>query len=421
MGFKYFKTQLDSGVRILTEEFADFPTVSVGLWLNVGSRDEEEHETGLTHFIEHLFFKGTKKRSALQIAKELDRLGGYSNAFTSKEQTCIHAKVLPEHTSRFLELLADIFLNSNFSAEDIEREKQVVLQEIKMMEDSPEELVHELFSQTIWENSPLARSILGTWENVASFDEAKVKSYFAKFYNGQNLVIAAAGNLKHEEFAKQVATLFADVSQGEGKKRIPPSPQRRVAVISRKLEQVHFVLGVPVCSARDEMRYQALLFNTLLGGSMSSRLFQEIREKRALAYAIYSFLSLYEDTGVLGIYAAVEKRNLKEALRLITKEIENLKDGNITEEEFSSSLDHLKSALLLSSDNPDTRMSRLARNEFLFKRYIPYEETLAKIKELRPKDIASFAKKSFRDKPTLAILGPLTEEEGTKIFEDLTK
>ncbi len=415
---RFQKTVLENGLRVITEEIKDFPTVSVGFWLNVGSRDEAPEEAGLTHFIEHMLFKGTERRSALQIAKEMDRLGGYSNAFTAREQTCFHGKVLPEDIPRLVDLLADLLLNPRFDVQDIEREKQVILQEIKMVEDSPEELVHEIFGTYLWDGASLGRSILGDWDTVARFDREALISYYNRFYGAQNLIIAAVGNIRHEEFLDLLKDYLSKFKKGAAPKRKRPKGRGGLKVVRRSLEQVHLVLGVPTPGAKDEARYAALLFNTLLGGNMSSRLFQEIREKRGLAYAIYSFLSLYEDVGALGVYAAVEKAKLKEALTIIAAEINSLARGEFRQDEMAAALDHLKSALLLSSDNPDTRMSRISRNEILYARYIPYEETLNRIKALTAPEVASFAQKIFATKPALVLLGPVEEEE-VLFFYDL--
>ncbi len=419
MSIELKKELFPSGLRVVTENIADFPTVSLGLWLSIGSRDEEDYQNGLTHFIEHLFFKGTHRRTALEIAKELDRLGGYSNAFTAKEYTCLHGKVLPEDLPRFLDLLADIFLNPLFSPEDIEREKQIILQEIKMLEDSPEELVHELFSTLLWGKHPLARPILGQWEVISRVSKNDVLEFYEKYYKASNLVIAAAGKVEHEELVNLVQNNFGKLAPGETKKRLRPKPISRCDVQRRELEQVHLVLGVATPGTRDESRYAALFFNTLLGGNMSSRLFQEVREKRGLAYAIYSYLSLYEDVGQLGIYAAVEKENLKETLSVIKNELDALMENQISQEEFEAAFDNLKCALLLSADNPDSRMTRLARNEFIFGRYIPYEETVEKIKALTPQDITAFARKVFGTKPTLALLGPISKDEGLSLYDEI--
>ena len=418
MRTRFNKTTLENGLRVITEEIEAFPTVSVGFWLNVGSRDEAPEEAGLTHFIEHMLFKGTKRRSALEIAKELDRLGGYSNAFTAKEQTCFHAKVPPEELSSLLDLLADLFTNPLFAEEDLEKEKQVILQEIKMVEDSPEELVHELFSHFLWGGEALGRPILGTWETVANLSRARLLSYFERYYGAENLIVAGVGNLKHEEFVAQVKERVAPLRSAQRPPRRPPGGQGGVRVHRRSLEQVHFVFGVPTPGARDETRYAALLFNSLLGGSMSSRLFQEIRERRGLAYAVYSFLSLYEDVGVLGVYAAVEKERLRETLSIMAREIGELKEGRLREDEFSASLAHLKNALFLSSDNPEARMSRLVRNELLFGRYIPYEETLNELTKLTPQEVADYAGVIFDRKPALVVLGPVEEEE-VLFFDEL--
>ena len=342
----------------------------------------------------------------------MDRLGGFSNAFTSRENTCFHAKVLPEHLPDLVDLLADIFLHSQFDPGDVEREKQIVLQEIKMVEDSPEELVHELFAKFLWGEAPLGRPILGNWETVSHFTPEKIRDYLRCLYTGPRVVISAAGNVRHEELLSLIDKHFAAIGpERDARKRETPTPCFGIKVLTKDLEQVHFVLGVPTIGATSEKRYAALLFNTLLGGNMSSRLFQEIRERRGLAYAVYSYLSLYEDVGVLGIYAAVEKEKLSETLTVIREEIENLKQEHLSDEEFAAALDHLKGALLLSADSADARMTRLARNEILFSRYIPYEETIRRLESLTKEEISAFAREVFNSATSLAALGPVTEED----------
>jgi len=408
----YFrKTVLPSGLKVLTEEIKNFPTVSLGFWINVGSRDETPEEAGLTHFIEHMLFKGTFRRSAQEIAKEMDRLGGYSNAFTSREQTCFHAKVLPEDLPRILDLFTDLLLNSRFAEEDIEREKQVILQEIKMVEDSPEELVHELFGTYIWGGDPLGTPILGGWETVSTFTREKILSYFDRFYGPPNLYLVASGAAKHEYLCDLAEKFIKRLKRYNLPKRRPPRPQKGKKAYFRELEQVHLVLGVPTPGATSESRYAALYLNTLLGGNMSSRLFQEIREKRGLAYAVYSFLSLYQDTGLLAVYVAVEPERLEETFRIIFQEIASLCAGEFRRGEQEAAFDHLKSALLLSSDSLESRIARIARNEILFERYISFEETLEQLTSLSTQEIASFAEEVFSQKPALVTLGPVKEEE----------
>lgn len=418
MEVRFKKSTLPNGVRILSEEIPGFPTVSFGIWVNVGSRDETPEENGLTHFIEHMFFKGTETRSAQDIAKEMDRLGGYANAFTSRENTCLHAKVLPEDLPALVDLLSDIFLHSRFAPEDVEREKQIIRQEINMVEDSPEEFIHDLFSQFLWGENPLGRPVLGTKETISRFDAEKIRDYFERLYVGSRVVIAAAGDLTHEQLLSLTGERFSSLPAGSGRPRKSPSPASGVRIYRKDLEQVHFILGVPTPGARSPARYTALLFNTLLGGNMSSRLFQEIRERHGLAYAVYSYLSLYEDVGVLGIYAAVEKEDLRETLEIIVREIGSLMAGEIHADEFAAARDHLKSALFLSSDNPDSRMTRLARNEILYNRYISYEETLDKLKALTAEDLPPFARQIFRQPAALVVLGPV-EEDDLELPEDL--
>ncbi|WP_456434015.1 M16 family metallopeptidase [Thermosulfuriphilus sp.] len=409
----YHKTVLPNGLRVVTERIPGLRSVSVGIWVNVGSRDETREINGIAHFIEHMVFKGTVRRSALDIAKEIDRVGGLSNAFTSRENTCFHAKVLDEHLPRILDLLADIFLHSRFEERELERERQVILQEISMVEDSPDELVHDLFGQLVFGDNPLGFSVLGTRETVSRMTSSGLREYLQQAYTAEKIVIAGAGSLEHPRFVEMVAAQFAEVPPQDGlSARSTPEIRSSVAIYPRDLEQVHLVLGGPGPAARDERRYAGLLLNVILGGSMSSRLFQEIREKRGLAYSIYSYLSLYEDVGLFGIYAGVAPENANQTVAIILEEIARLRENHITEEELSAARDHVKGGLLLSAESSDTRMTRLARNEILFSRYVPYEEAISRIESVTPEDICQVARDFLaREALSLVALGPLDEEK----------
>ncbi|MBA2848236.1 insulinase family protein [Thermosulfuriphilus ammonigenes] len=411
----YHKTVLPNGLRVVTERIPGLRSVSVGIWVNVGSRDETKEINGIAHFIEHMVFKGTGRRSALDIAKEIDRVGGLSNAFTSRENTCFHAKVLDEHLPRILDLLADIFLHSRFDQAELERERQVILQEINMVEDSPDELVHDLFGRLVFGENPLGFSVLGTKETVSRMTSAGLKDYLHRAYTAEKIVIAGAGNLDHASFVEMVEKEFAEVPPKDGlSARSTPEFQATMALYPRDLEQVHLVLGGPGPAARDERRYAGLLLNVILGGSMSSRLFQEIRERRGLAYSIYSYLSLYEDVGLFGIYAGVAPDKVNETVAIILEQIARLRENHIGEEELAAARDHVKGGLLLSAESSDTRMTRLARNEILFSRYVSYEEAISRIEAVTPEDICQLARDFLTpERLSLVALGPIAEEKLT--------
>jgi predicted Zn-dependent peptidase len=407
------KTVLDNGLRIITEAIPHLYSVSVGIWVDNGSRDEGAQENGLSHFIEHMIFKGTRNRSALQIAKELDAIGGLSNAFTSKEQTCFHAKVLDTHLSQALGILLDIFLHSLFDPEELERERQVVLQEICMVEDTPDEYVHVLFSQLVHQGNALAQPILGTPETVQSFTQGKILEYLKEAYGSGKIIMAAAGNVDHQAFVDLVAPELKErSSDGQPNNRQEPSLASKSWVVSKDLEQVHLALGTWAPSVSDPRRYAGNLLNVILGGNMSSRLFQEVREKRGLAYSIYSFLAPYQNTGLWGIYTAIAKETLTETLEVIGQELTKIKKGNLPTTELEAAKEFIKGGLLLSAESTDNRMSRLAKNEFDFGRHLSFEEILESVNRITVSEVVDLAQEILQPGLlSLTALGPLTETD----------
>jgi len=407
------KTVLDNGLRIITEAIPHLYSVSVGIWVDNGSRDEGAQENGLSHFIEHMIFKGTRNRSALQIAKELDAIGGLSNAFTSKEQTCFHAKVLDTHLGQALGILLDIFLHSLFDPEELERERQVVLQEICMVEDTPDEYVHVLFSQLVHQGNALAQPILGTPETVQSFTQGKILEYLKEAYGSGKIIMAAAGNVDHQAFVDLVAPELKErSSDGQPNNRQEPSLASKSWVVSKDLEQVHLALGTWAPSVSDPRRYAGNLLNVILGGNMSSRLFQEVREKRGLAYSIYSFLAPYQNTGLWGIYTAIAKETLTETLEVIGQELTKIKKGNLPTTELEAAKEFIKGGLLLSAESTDNRMSRLAKNEFDFGRHLSFEEILESVNRITVSEVVDLAQEILQPGLlSLTALGPLTETD----------
>ncbi len=323
------KTTLPNGVRILTLKMPHVRSVSMGVWVNVGARDESPAENGLSHFIEHMIFKGTEKRSAFQIAKEFDAIGGQTNAFTGMETTCYHARVVDAHLETMVDILSDIFLNSTFDPLEVARERLVICQEIGMVEDSPEEYVHVLAGTDFWGDSPLGRSILGSRETIESFGAETIKAFFGRLYHPGQIVISAAGNIDHDHLTDLLGAPFAAIPPPPA--AVPlrhPSPERSgLALHAKALEQVHLCLSTRGVSLKAEQRFALSLLNSLLGGNMSSRLFQEIRERRGLAYSVYSHTASYEDTGMFGVYAAVEPDKALETARLIAQSLRAVKAG----------------------------------------------------------------------------------------------
>jgi predicted Zn-dependent peptidase len=412
MPHDYNKTVLANGIRIVTKQVPQARSVAMGVWVNVGARDEKAKEGGLSHFIEHMIFKGTERRTALQIAKEFDAIGGQCNAFTSKECTCYYAKVMDTHVDTMVDLLSDIFLNSVFDPSEIERERQVILQEIKMLEDTPDERIHVLLAQAVWGSHPLGRSILGTPESVIRFDSDTMKEYFGRAYQPERIVIAAAGNLEHGSFAQSIAMAFEVVrNRNNFPERTKPTMDWVATAHPKDLEQVHICLGSKGVHTTDPRRHACVLLNVVLGGNMSSRLFQEIRERRGLAYSIFSFASSYCDTGLLGVYVGVDKANTQEALRLIVKEMKRFKEKPINGSELRNAKEHLKGGLYLAAESTDNQMTRLAHNEINFGRHIRLEELVDNIEKVTAEDILRLAQDAFHDKAvSLALLGPIDEK-----------
>jgi predicted Zn-dependent peptidase len=385
----------------------------MGVWVNVGARDESATENGLSHFIEHMIFKGTKKRSSFQIAKEFDAIGGHTNAFTSAESTCYYAKVMATHLETMVDILSDIFLNSVFDKREIENERSVILQEISMVEGNPDEYVHVLSGMNFWGENALGRSILGTRENVSSFDDSTIKAFFHRFYQPERIVISVAGDVEHDRFVNVVAPVFESVHRGEKlPHRITPEGQGLIDLHYRSLEQMHICLagkGIPVADPR---RYAYSLLNTIFGGNMSSRLFQEIRERRGLAYSVFSFLSSYADTGMFGIYAGVEPNNAYKTITLIIEEIQKLTKFRVDAGELRDAKEYTKGSLLLSSESNDNQMVRLAQNETYFNDYVPLQKIIDEIDAVSENDILELAEDLFQvDCFSLTMLGPVDDEE----------
>ena len=405
------KTTLSNGIRIVTESLQHSKVVSVGVWIDVGSRDEHDLNSGSAHFVEHMLFKGTGSRSAQEIAREFDVLGGSANAFTSRENTCLHATVIDTKLPILVELFTDLLGNSLFADEEIDRERQVILQEINMVEDMPDDHIHDLFAGLLWGIHPLGKTILGSHEIVSAMDSKKLREYVQKYYTTDKIVIAAAGKVNHDDFVRLWQKAFDKFGQ-----KSDPVLERNEPVLlpcSRKiypkpLEQAHILLGTYGLSVVDADRFGYLLLNVLLGGSMSSRLFQEIREKRGLAYSIYSYMASYSDCGYLAIYLGVDRESVNESLSLIAREISTLQNTPVSEKELANTKDFIKSGMFLSMENMEAIMTRIARNEIYFGNYISLEEVVDSIDHVTGEDILRLGSKIFgRQELTFAGLGPL--------------
>jgi predicted Zn-dependent peptidase len=383
---------LDNGLRVLTERMSQVRSVSIGVWLTRGSRHETAEQGGIAHFVEHMLFKGTAARTAEDIAQAIDSIGGQLDAFTAKEYASYYIKVLDEHLPLAIDILSDIVRNPAFSADDIEREKKVVVEEIKMVEDTPDDLVHELFTQGVWEDHPLGRPILGTKETVESFTADSLREYFRSAYTAPNLIVSAVGNLEHDRVRELVAEKFGSLAAPDAPvvdraPRVSP----KILVRNKELEQSHLCLGVSSYPQSHDDRYASYILNTLLGGSMSSRLFQNVREKRGLAYAVFSGLSAYRDAGSFTVYAGCSNEAVGEVIDLVVDELRGVKTTPVPDAELQRSKDHLKGSLMLSLENTASRMSHLARQEIYFDRQFGLDDTLAGIERVTAGDVQRVA------------------------------
>jgi predicted Zn-dependent peptidase len=373
-------------------------SVSIGVWLARGSRHEPQEQSGIAHFVEHMLFKGTSTRTAEDIAQAIDSIGGQMDAFTAKEYASYYIKVLDEHLPLAVEVLADIVMRPAFSPDDIEREKKVVLEEIKMVEDTPDDLVHELFTENFWANHPLGRPILGTRETVESLTAEGLRRYFTSAYSAPNLIIAATGNIEHEKVRDLVTRAFDGVPlKSEPLDEAPPHVVPKILVRNKELEQSHVCLGTPGYRQDHEDRYSSYVLNTILGGSMSSRLFQNVREKRGLAYAVFSGLSAYRDAGSMTIYAGCANDAVGELIDVVIAELRRMKDEPLPESELQRAKDHLKGSLMLNLESTSSRMSHLARQEIYFDRQFGLDETLEGVERVTVADIARVARDLFAD------------------------
>lgn len=411
------KTTLENGIRIVSKKMPHARSVSMGVWVNVGARDESKLESGLSHFIEHMIFKGTRKRSAFQIAKEFDAIGGHTNAFTAMETTCYHARVMDTHTETMVEILSDIFINSVFDPAEIDKERPVILQELGMVEDSPEEYVHVLSGYNFWGEDSLGRSILGTPQNIIQFDAQMIKKFFQRLYQPDRIIISAAGKLDHNRLVDLVQPAFETIKTGNGfPQRTTPQNCSVVDLTHRELEQMHICLSAKGLSIIDPRRYTFSLLNTILGGNMSSRLFQEVREKRGLAYSVYSFISSHGDTGMFGVYVGVAPKRALETTQLVLDEIGRLRKKPVESFELEGAIEYTKGGLLLASESIDNQMVRSAQNEIHFGCDIPLQEIVEKVEAVTREDILELANELFDPhQMALTLLGPA--EGDKKEFE----
>jgi predicted Zn-dependent peptidase len=413
------KRQLNNGVRILTEQVPGVRSVSMGIWVGAGSRHESEQRAGISHFIEHMMFKGTERRSATEIAEALDSVGGQLNAFTTKEYTCYYTKTLDEHFDLSLDVLSDMFFNSTFAPKAIEKERSVIEEEIKMYEDTPDELIHDLFVHTAWPEHPLGRPILGTAESLSRFQQSDFFAYLKEKYVANKIVIAIAGNLQHEDIQEKVARAFEKVPVYHEEMEMAPPEQTRANVtnLTRDTGQVQICLGTGGLSQHDDRLYTASILNNVLGGGLSSRLVQSIREERGLAYSVFSYHTAFCDTGLFTFYAGTSASKYDEVINLLLREINDILANGITVKELERAKEQIKGSLLLGLESVSSRMTRLGRNELCLKRIIPISEIVERITDVTLDDVKALADDLFMDKRfALSTIGPIKEPINLQSF-----
>jgi predicted Zn-dependent peptidase len=407
----YHKDVLDNGVVIVGEEMPGVNSVAVSFWVKTGSRFEEPEEAGISHLIEHLLFKGTRKRDAKQIAESIEEVGGQLNAFTSKEYTCFYVRVLEEYLPLAVDVLSDMLFNSLFSEDAINREKGVVAEEISMYEDTPDDIIHDYFSQTIWDGHPLGRPIIGTMDSLSSINRDRILSYHKRYYSPSNLVVALAGKFQYREAVDLLESALAPLSGEKVETQITP-PQTRILSKSffRDLEQVQICMGVQGVSSYDEDLYHQQLLNSILGGGASSRLFQSIREQRGLVYSIYSYNVSFSDSGLFIIYAGTNPANYQEVLDISRGEIQAIIESGISPKEMQRAKTQAKGSLLLAQESVLNRVHRLGKSELVHQRFVTIDEVLEKLNKLTEADLQVFAHRIFDSgQMTITVLGPLDE------------
>lgn len=416
------KEILPNGLRILSESVPHVQSISIGVWISSGGRDEDDVNRGVSHFIEHMLFKGTAERTAYDIAREIDAVGGTLNAFTGKEYTCVYARVLKRDMDIALDILADMYKNSLFSEEDIEKEKQVIIQEVKMIEDNPEEYLFDMFNATYYKGHPLGMSILGVEENINQFTKETLLSHFSRYHAPANTIITATGRIDHDAFVKKIERLFAEPSQA-GQTAPPvekPSAFTCIDVYEKDLEHIYLCIATDGVGQTDRKRYPLYALNAIVGGSMSSHLFQEVREKRGLVYNIFSYVNCFRDAGTFGISTSTSLQYLEEVLELIKKEMAQLRDEGVAASELRFSKEHIKGNFFISLESSEARMGRLAKNEIYFDGYVPLRETLKSIDGIQKAQIDEMSQVVFGDpsRISIAILGRVDKGQLEKLWKN---
>lgn len=393
------KSALDNGVRVVSESIPHVRSVSIGVWADVGSRDENQGQNGITHFLEHMVFKGTKKRSVRDIAQSLESLGGYLNAFTTKEQTCFYARVLDTNVREAMDVLSDIVLHATFKEQELEKEKLVVIEELKNAEDDPEDIIHDYFEKALFPDHSLGYPIIGTEENLRRFKREDLITHVNHHYHPSRIVVAAAGHVDHDRLVKLSERYFGHYSLGSPQRRRPPGPTRAVRPSKeeypRPINQAHVCLGTVGYHIHHKDRYPLLVLNALLGEGMSSRLYQTIREKHGFAYSVYSFVNLLSDTGLFGTYIGTDKKNVPVAMELVFKELAKLKSKKVSKAELGRTKSQIKGTMMLGLENMSSRMMRLGSTELYFESYVSLDSILKKVDAVTPESVVRVASDLF--------------------------
>lgn len=420
------RTTLPGGLRVVTETLPSVRSATFGIWAHVGSRDETPSLGGATHYLEHLLFKGTKKRSALDISAALDAVGGEMNAFTAKEYTCYYARVLDTDLPLAIDVVCDMLTGSLILQEDVDAERGVILEEIAMTEDDPGDCVHDLFAQTMFGDTPLGRPVLGTVDTVNALTADRVRRFYKKHYDPTHLVVAAAGNVDHATVVRQVRRAFEKAGALSRTDAVPTSPRSgnrvlrtagKVDLLSRRTEQAHVVLGMPGLARTDDRRWALGVLNTALGGGMSSRLFQEVREKRGLAYSVYSYTSGFADTGLFGVYAGCRPSQVHDVLKICRGELDRVASEGLPDEEIGRAIGQLSGSTVLGLEDTGALMNRIGKSELCWGSQMSVDEMLARISAVTPDEVRAVAADVLGRRPSLSVIGPLKDKQADRLHE----
>lgn len=420
------RTTLPGGLRIVTETLPSVRSATFGIWANVGSRDETPTLNGATHYLEHLLFKGTAKRSALDISAALDAVGGEMNAFTAKEYTCYYARVLDTDLPLAIDVVCDMLTGSLIEASDVDAERGVILEEIAMTEDDPGDCVHDLFAHTMLGDTPLGRPVLGTVDTINALTRDQIARFYRKHYDPTHLVVAAAGNVDHAKVVRQVRAAFEKAGALGRTDATPVAPRSgaktiraagRVEVLGRKTEQAHVVLGMPGLARTDERRWALGVLNTALGGGMSSRLFQEVREKRGLAYSVYSYTSGFADCGLFGVYAGCRPSQVHDVLRICRDELDRVATEGLSDEEIGRAIGQLSGSTVLGLEDTGALMNRIGKSELCWGDQMSVDDMLARIATVTPDEIREVARDVLGQRPSLSVIGPLKDKQAARLHE----